>query len=131
MADPRLLLETSLESVLDAALTPAVFNTIATGAFDYVVFTVVGSDDTWYNMKKRGYVYEYEVVGINRDRATALGYANALDTAMAAAEDSLSLVGYTVIEIRRVAVVDERDTLPDSGRIFRCGGRYEIELEES
>jgi hypothetical protein len=132
MAEPKKLLETALFGLLDAALSCAVYNTRAAGStFNYVVFQAAGGDDDWYLMKKRGHVYDYQVVAVHTDRSAALDLNATLDGAMAGAmAGTLSVSGYGVVSVARVDPVDYTQVLEDGQMLHYVGGVYRIELEE-
>lgn len=128
MAEPKATLEAALWSLLDTALSYNVYNTRAAGSmFEYVVFQAVGGDDQWYAMKKRGWQYDYQVVGVHTSRATALAMNASLDVAMAGA---LSVTGYSVVSVVRTDPVDYTQVLEDGQTLHYVGGVYRIELEE-
>ena len=128
MAEPKKLLETALFGLLDTALSCTVYNTRAAGStFNYVVFQAAGGDDDWYLMKKRGHVYDYQVVAVHTDRSAALDLNATLDGAMAG---TLSVSGYGVVSVTRVEPVDYTQVLEDGQMLHYVGGVYRIELEE-
>jgi hypothetical protein len=132
MADPRQVLETALYDALTSALTPTVvYNTRATGATGggYVVFTHVGTDDTWHNLKKRGYVEEYEAVAVDTDRDDAAALADDLDTALEALDRNLTVTGYTMGEVTRIGTVDRVDIMQNGTPLYSVGGRWRLEME--
>ena len=133
MAEPKLLLETALYSYLNTQLSSyTVYNTVAAGSsFNYIVFQSAGSADYDYHHKKRGRVYDYQVVGIHTDRSTALAMHVAIDAAMAAAKGSLSVSGQGVVRVTRTDVIDYTEITPDGTSIHHTGGVYAIELEET
>ena len=134
MADPRRVLEDALFDALSAALgAVAVYNTRAAGAsgFGYVVFTHTGSDDQWHNMKKRGYIEEYEVVAVDTNRDAALVVADLADTAMEALDRNLTVTGYTMGEVTRAGTVDKAELGQDGTSLYSVGGKWRLELEGS
>lgn len=133
MADPRRLLEDALYDALSLALTATVYNTRAEGASGtgYVVFTHTGTDDTWHNMKKRGYVEEYEVVAVDTDREDAETLADSVDTAVEALDQNLVVTGYTMGEVTRIGTVDQVRVLDNGTPLYSVGGRWRLELEVS
>lgn len=133
MADPRKVLEDALYDALSTALTATVYNTRAAGAsgYGYVVFSHSGSDEQWHNMKKRGYVEEYEVVAVDTDREDADDLADLADTAMEALDQNLTVTGYTMGEVTRIGTVDTVTVLENGTPLYSVGGRWKLELEVS
>lgn len=132
MAEPKKLVETALYSLLDGAgsITWTVYNTRATGqTFEYVVFQTAGGDDDGYHLKDRGYIYDYQIVGISTNRGTALDMNAAIDTVMATG--ALSVAGHGLVRVSRTAMVDYTQITEDGEAIYFAGGIYQIELEES
>lgn len=132
MSEPKKLLETALYSWLDGGLSYAVFNTRAeTETIEYVVMQAGGAgvDDDYY-AKDRGAVYEYQIVGICTNRATALDMAVAVQGRMDGAKAGLSIAGYGVVGVTRNGHVDYAQVEPDGVTIYHVGWIYEIELEE-
>ena len=131
MSEPKALLEAALYSLLNTGLTPEVYNTQAAAgaAFNYVVFQAAGGDDVWYHAKERGYVYEYQIVGIHTTRAQALAMNAAIEAAMDGAKAGLSVSGFGVVRVTRDRPIDYTQVTPDNETIHFVGGIYQIELE--
>jgi hypothetical protein len=130
--DPRAELEEGLFTLLseNEAVDWPVYNSRAVGSsFGYIVFSVAGSDDLDYHRKVRGYLYGYQVVGISRNRATALAMNEAIDGAMDLAVGDLELSAYVLIDVRRVQAIDYAEVTPDGELVYHVGGIYEIEVE--
>lgn len=133
MAEPKSLLEAALYSHLSTECSSYdVYNTVAVGSsFDYIVFQSVGGGDEDFHRKDRGRIYEYQIVGLNTDRAEALAMFVAIDAAMATAKVSLSVNGQSIVRVTRTGPVDYTEPLPDGTQIHRVGAIYEVELEEA
>ena len=131
MADPKKALETALYALLDgyAGITWPVFNTEGTGtAFEYIVFQAAGGDDD--HMKKRGYLYSYQVVGIHTNRATAEDMSAAIEACLATAKSTLSVAGHAIIWAERREPVDYPQPLSDGRMVHHVGGTYDFMLRE-
>jgi len=129
VADPKAGREAKLYAALDAATTYPVYNTEAVGT-EYVVFQASGGNDDWWHGKKRGYTYEYEIVGVSTNRNTALALNAAITGAMAMGA-ALAPTGFGLVAVTRVLPIDYTQNTDDAGYIHHVGGIYEIEVEES
>lgn len=131
--DPKKALETALFALLDGwpTMTWPVYNTEGTGTtFEYVVFQAVGGEDD--HMKKRGYLYSYQVVGIHTNRATAEDMSAAIEACLATATRSgaLSVAGHAIIWAERTQAIDVPQPLSDGRMVHHVGGTYEFMLRE-
>lgn len=129
MADPKAAIESAIYSTLTTALgsSPLVYNSTArVASLPYVVFQPSGGDDGMYHLKARTYVYRYDVLAVGIDRADLAGYASTVDATL---KGTLSVSGWSVVEMARREPLDYVQTLEDGTWVFFVGGRYEIEVE--